>query len=79
MSRVLLAGKGTARSVAEAVSDATKRSGRKSGAVPAGGVKKVSWYREAGEFQRSLLVQRRRLNPRLLFVFAALAFAPPSS
>ena len=35
---------------------------------PAGEVKKVPWYREAGDFQRSLLVERRRLNPRLLFV-----------
>jgi hypothetical protein len=31
-------------------------------------VKKVSWSREAGDFQRSLLVKRRRLKPRLLFV-----------
>src|SRR4030065_87494 len=38
-----------------------------SGASPApllaGEVKKGSWFREAGDFQRSLLVERRRLNP----------------
>jgi len=34
-------------------------------------VKKVPWYREAGDLQRSLLVQRRRLNLRLLFVLAS--------
>ncbi len=74
MSRVLVAGKGTARSAAEAVSDATKRSGRGSGASSAQKSGKGFVVREAGEFRRSLLAQRRRLNPRLLLVFAAFAF-----
>jgi hypothetical protein len=31
--------------------------------LPWGEVKKVSWFREAGDFQKSLLEQRRRLDP----------------
>jgi len=35
-------------------------------------VKKVPWFREAGDFQRSLLVERRRLNPGFFSLYRKL-------